>query len=102
MKPVLTITLTILLSAAFSGAYAQDFKKQQQSQERTIKAAKRNNKITDREYEKLMKEQLIIRETIAGASEDGIWTAREKNAVSGKLGRAGRRLHRYKTNGEVY
>ena len=100
MKPVTAIA--ILLLFAYNTAGAQDFKKQQQAQERTIKAAQRKHRITEREYEKLIKEQYIIKETIARAAEDGIWTARERNAVSGKLERAGKRLSRYKRNGEVY
>jgi uncharacterized membrane protein YebE (DUF533 family) len=100
MKQAAAIAAIFLF--AFTAASAQDFKKQQQAQEHAIKAAQRKHRITDREYEKLMKEQYIIQETIERAAEDGLWTAREKNAVAGKLERAGRRLQRYKTNREIY
>ena len=96
-------TITFLLFCLFSiPLHAQNFKKEQQSQERTIKAAQRKHRISDREYEKLMREQYAIKQAIEKAAFDGIWTAREKNAVAGKLDRAENRLRRYKTNGEVY
>lgn len=100
MKKQSFILLAICLSGISAGA--QNFDKQQQAQERTIRAAQRKHKITALEYRKLMREQYIIQETIAKAAYDGIWTAHEKNAVAGKLERAEKRLRRYKTNGEVY
>ena len=96
------MVITTIFLFGHSSAGAQHFKKQQQAQERTIKAAQRRHRISDLEYEKLMKEQYAIREAIARYAKDGIWTAREKNAVATRLERAGKRLHRYKTNGEVF
>ena len=82
--------------------HAQNFRAQQQSQERTIKAAYKKGRVTANEYEKLMREQEIIRETIRKYSYDGIWTEHEKIVVHDKLVRAQKRLRRYRTNGEVY
>lgn len=95
---------TLLCLAFGFSARAQDpnFKAKQKAQERTIKAAQKSHKISDREYEKLMKEQYIIQSAIEKAEIDGVWTAKEKNAVHDKLVRAEKRLMRYKTNGEVY
>ena len=100
MKSII-ITAAILCACSV-GAYAQNFKKDQLAQERTIKAAQKKHRISDREYEKLMKEQYAIKQAIEKADYDGVWTAREKTAVAGKLDRAENRLRRYKTNGEVY
>jgi hypothetical protein len=96
---IITIVLCLFVGMA---AQAQNFKKQQQAQERTIQAAQRSHRISDREYEKLMKEQYAIKEAIEKAAYDGIWTAREKNAVDAKLIRAGNRLRKYRNNREVY
>jgi len=101
MKPAAIIAITSIFLFAYSPVSAQSFTKQQQSQERTIKAAQRKHRISDLEYEKLMKEQYAIRAAISRAAGDGIWTAREKNAIAGKLERANKRLKRYKTNNEV-
>lgn len=95
------LTLFIGLGVSFS-ANAQNFKAKQKSQERTIKAAYKSGKITEREYYKLMDEQEAIKEAIVKYSIDEVWTPHEKNVVHDKLVRAEKRLRRYKTNGEVY
>lgn len=98
------IVITFLCLAIAFGARAQapNFKQKQKSQEKTIKAAQKYRKISDREYEKLMKEQYLIQAAIEKAEIDGVWTAHEKNAIHDKLVRAEKRLTRYKTNGEIY
>jgi len=101
MKTITTIMLGIAICSSVA-AGAQNFRAQQQSQERTIKAAYKKGKVTPNEYEKLMREQDIIREAIRKYSYDGIWTEHEKNVVHDKLARAQKRLRRYRTNGEVY
>lgn len=83
-------------------ANAQNFKAKQKSQERTIKVAYKQGKITEREYLKLIDEQEKIKEAIFKYAKDDIWTPHEKNVVHDKLVRAEKRLRRYKTNGEVY
>jgi hypothetical protein len=95
------LTLFIGLGLSVS-ANAQNFKAKQKSQERTIKAAYKSGKITEREYYKLMDEQEAIKEAIVKYSIDEVWTPHEKNVVHDKLVRAEKRLRRYKTNGEVY
>ena len=97
-----TLTLLCIAMAFAAGAQEPNFKRKQQSQEKTIKAAQRSHKISDREYEKLMKEQSLIQAAIEKAEIDGIWTAKEKNAIHDKLVRAEKRLTRYRTNGEIY
>lgn len=83
-------------------ANAQDFKGKLKSQEKTIKAALKSKKITDREYEKLMMENQTIKNTLEKYQLDGVLTSKEKNTIHDKLVRSEKRLGRYKTNGEVY
>lgn len=95
--------ITIFFSLFFSiSAYAQNFKAKQASQERTIKTAYKKGRITEREYQKLLDEQDIIKETIRKYEADKYLTPHEKNVIHDKLVKAEKRLKRYKTNGEVY
>lgn len=82
--------------------HAQDFKKQQQKQERSIKAAYKQKIITTSEYEKLMKEQYEIKLTIEKCEKDGVMTSKEKNRINADLEAAKDRLEKYKTNAEKY
>lgn len=96
-------TMIVLLALALAlPAAAQNFRSRQKAQERTIRAAYKRGRVTAREYEKLMREQQIIRETIDKAHFDGILTPKEKNHIHDKLERAERRIRRYRTNNEVY
>lgn len=83
-------------------ASAQNFKKDQQKQERIIKAAYKQKKITTVEYEKLMKEQYSIKQTIEKYEKDGVMTSKEKNNLNRDLKNAEERLGKYKTNAEQY
>jgi thiol:disulfide interchange protein len=89
----LTISLEVI---------AQDFKKEQQKQEKTIKAAYKRKEITTSEYEKLMKEQYEIKLTIEKCEKDGVMTSKEKNRINSDLDAAKERLEKYKTNAEKY
>lgn len=100
--PMRTIALLALALALSAPGFSQNFKGRQQTQERTIRAAYKKGRVTAREYDKLMKEQQVIREAIREAGADGVFTPKEKNRIHDKLERAERRLRRYKTNGEVY
>jgi hypothetical protein len=95
------VFLTVLL-AAYTAAHAQNFHRDQRTQEKTIHCAYKRGKVTEQEYHKLMKEQQVIRTAIRKYDADGRWTPHEKNVVHDKLVRADKRLDRYKTNGEVY
>lgn len=81
---------------------AQNFKKDQQKQERIIKTAYKQKKITTLEYEKLMKEQYSIKQTIEKYEKDGVMTSKEKNNLNRDLKNAEERLGKYKTNAEQY
>ena len=100
MKPAIICLLWSMLSLTV--CHAQNFHKQQKSQEKLIKAAYKKGKVTEMEFEKLMKEQDIIKLTIEKYEADDIWTPSEKNRIHDKLQRAEKRLRRYKTNGEIY
>lgn len=92
----------VLLLCINTAVYAQDFKGQQKKQEKLIKATYKQKKITELEYNKLMREQEIIKQTMDEYAADDIWTSKEKNAIHAKLERAEKRLKKYKTNNEIY
>jgi septal ring factor EnvC (AmiA/AmiB activator) len=94
------IFLLLALCLVGTAAHAQNFKKQQADQERTIKNCQRKHIITDDEYEKLMKEQRAIKKAIEKADEDQVYTGKEKDKISAMIEHAANRLTRYKTNGE--
>lgn len=100
MKKVWVIVLALIIIAQV--AHAQDFKAKQKEQEKAIKAAHKAKKITDLEYEKLMQEQEIIKQTMEDYALDDVWTPKEKNAIHAKLERAAKRIRKYKTNNEIY
>ncbi len=102
MKNIYALLFILWTSMTAFSAAAQNFKSKQKSQERTIKAAYKNGKVTEREYYKLMNEQEIIKSAIKKYEADDIWTPHEKNVIHDKLVRAEKRLRRYKTNSEVY
>lgn len=102
MKKLYFIFLVLIGLFLVTPAEAQNFKAKQQAQERTIRVAHKKGKITDREYEKLMDEQMAIKMAIEKYEYDEIWTPHEKNVVHDKLVRAEKRLRRYRTNGEIY
>lgn len=104
MKKALLLTGLLLTVAVSTMAQKPQNKliAQQKGQEKTIKTALKQKKVSPNEYEKLMKEQEVIKNFIGQSDADGVWTSKELNALYGKLERAEKRLKRYKTNGEIY
>lgn len=102
MKYIRVVMLMLSLVSISITVSAQNFKKDQQKQERIIKAAYKQKKITTLEYEKLMKEQYSIKQTIEKYEKDGIMTSKEKNNLNRDLKNAEERLGKYKTNAEQY
>lgn len=102
MKLMIQLFSVVLLLCISIAVYAQDFKGQQKKQEKLIKATYKQKKITELEYNKLMREQEIIKQTMDEYAADDIWTSKEKNAIHAKLERAEKRLKKYKTNNEIY
>lgn len=97
------LVLLIVMLFAGTATFAQeDLKARQKKQERAIETAYKKKKVTELEYNKLMREQEIIKEAIKEYEADDDFSAKEKNAVYGKLQRAEKRLKKYKTNSEVY
>jgi len=84
---------------SFAGG-GRDLVRQQEKQERTIKAAHKRGKVTGKEFQKLMGEQKTIKRYIDLADADNYWSLAEKKRVKGKLDRAENRLKRYKHNWE--
>lgn len=102
MKYIRVVILMLSFVSMSIAVSAQNFKKDQQKQERIIKAAYKQKKITTLEYEKLMKEQYSIKQTIEKYEKDGIMTSKEKNSLNKDLKNAEERLGKYKTNAEQY
>lgn len=100
MKKIALLIVAVLFVSLHTNA--QNFKAEQKKQEKIIRSAHKSKKVTDLEYEKLMKEQQTIKYTIEKYEMDGVLDAHEKNVIHDKLERAERRLRRYRTNGEVY
>jgi hypothetical protein len=96
------LVTSFLLFGFICSATAQNFSAQQKKQEKLIKATYKKGRVTQQEYQKLMHEQDVIKETIEKYKADGILTPTEKNRIYDKLQRAEKRLKRYKTNGEIY
>lgn len=97
-----TMVLLIIFSGIGVTAKAQNFSSMQKKQEAIIKSAYKHKKLSENEYEKLMKEQGQIKVAIAKAEADEVWTPREKNSVNSKLEKAKLRLAKYENNSEVY
>jgi len=102
MKKVILLIAAILCIISGAYAQAQKYRAEQKEQERTIKAAYKRHKVTEREYLKLMDEQDAIKHAIEKYDAEGVWTYHQQEVVVGKLERARDRLKRYKTNGERY
>lgn len=100
MKSLLTLLL-VVFSISICAAQ-QSLEENQKQQEKRIKAAYNNKKLTELEYSKLMEEQKTIKDAIQVAKADGVMTPKEKNAINGKLNRAEKRLIKYQQNAEVY
>ncbi len=96
------IIIAIILMFGSTAIFAQNFKARQQKQENIIKAACKSKRVSELECEKLMGEQLTIKNTMTKYEADGVLDAHEKNVINDKLLRAEKRLKRYRTNGEVY
>lgn len=102
MQKMRIMILALLAILCATTSYAQDFKKEQQKQERAIKTSYKKKEITTSEYEKLMKEQYEIKQTIEKSEKDGVLTSKEKNRINSDLESAKDRLLKYKTNAEKY
>lgn len=99
MKRIAAVIVALTLCTP---AIAQNFKAQQRAQEKVIEKTYKKHKITELEYNKLMREQDIIKATIRKYEADHYLDPHEKNVIHDKLERAEKRLRRYKTNSEIY
>ncbi|MBL7717897.1 MAG: hypothetical protein JNL72_03600 [Flavipsychrobacter sp.] len=102
MKKSAIILTSIVMLCCTVTAGAQNFKAKQKEQVKAIKAAFKAKKVTENEYNKLMDEQEIIKQTIEKYEVDNYLDAHEKNVIHDKQRRAADRLRRYKTNSERY
>jgi len=96
--------VSVLSLMSWSGSvYAQgkhNFENELRKQRNRIELARRNGRITPKEYDKLLKEQQAIRNAIDKARRDGYIDAGEVKSIRGKLDRSAHRLRKYKTNNE--
>ncbi len=101
MRSGIIVLLIAVLVGVNTTTYAQeDLKTRQEKLEKAIKEAYEKKEITELEYDKLMKEQDIIKKLRETCLEDEYLEANEKDAIHNKLVRAKKRLQRYKTNSE--
>lgn len=97
------LILILLLTAGIAvSALAQNFPKEMKQQRAHIEAIYKKKRITDKEYNKLLEEQHIIKYTYEKYNRDGYLSPDEKNRIASKLQRAAKRLKRYQSNGERY
>ena len=100
MKVVLWTLFFILQVGLVSAHERFGFKIKQEKQERIVKEAFADGRLTEHEYLKLMHQQEVIKESIATADLDNNWTAVEHNTVLAKLKRAEKKLKKYERNTE--
>ena len=101
MKRILFLLIPLLICFT-TDIQAQNFKSRQKEQIKAVKAAYKAKKVTENEYNKLMDEQEVIKNTIEKYEADGYLDSHEKNVIADKQDRAKDRLRRYKTNSERY
>lgn len=81
---------------------AQNFTKELKQQRANIEAAYKKKRLTEKEYNKLLAEQDVIKYAIEKYNSDGYFSPEEKNRIASKLQRATNRLRRYQNNNERY
>lgn len=98
LKSSLLVFLTFICQQAYCQNFAADLRKLNSD----INTAKKAGKLTDVEYDKLKKEQDLIKMAIEKAKADDIFTPDEKNKIHAKIVRSKKRLAKYKVNREIY
>ena len=94
--------MLFMICGIANGIYAQNFPKDMKQQRTNIETAYKKKRITDMEYNKLIAEQDVIKNTYDKYNNDGYLSPEEKNRIASKLQRAARRLKRYQNNAERY
>lgn len=100
MKVILCTLLLVIQVGILSAHERFGFKIKQENQERIVKEAYADGRLSEHEYLKLMHQQEVIKESIATADLDNNWTALEHNTVLAKLKRAEKKLKKYERNTE--
>lgn len=78
------------------------FDKEQARQENIIQLAFSNGNLTQNEYNKLMRQQEIIKEAIEDADMDHHWTKLEYDEVNRMLKKSAKKVNRYQRNKEKF
>ncbi len=97
MKKYLLV-LFIFISVSAMANPANQYRREQQRQERTIERAWRQGALTEREYQQLMRAQDRIIRTIQISNRDRFWTPMEIHRVENLLDREAIRIRRYARN----
>lgn len=96
------VLLLVLMYGLSLNTNAQNFPKEMKQQRANIEAAYKKKRITEKEYNKLLQEQDIIKETYDKYNSDDYLSPEEKNRIASKLQRAAKRIRRYQNNNERY
>lgn len=99
LKQFVLLIFCIVIS---NSVFAQNFEKTAAQQKAAIRSAYKKKRLTQREYEKLLEEQDIIKDAIAKYKSDGYFSSDEKNKIASKQQRAANRLKKYQKNRERY
>lgn len=102
MKKIFFTFFLVFSATILFAQKGNDLIKAQHKQEKTIKDVYKKEKITELEYNKLMREQSNIKGLIETATIDNHWSSVELNQVNAKLVRASKRITRYQMNSEKY
>lgn len=79
-----------------------DFKQEQDKQKRKIHRLYEQNRITEREFNKLNRAHQVILKEIHRANRDGKWTLRERKEISHRLEKTNRLMFKFLPRDEVY
>lgn len=102
MKKIMLV-LFFMIQASLLFAFDRfAFDKEQMRQENIIKIAFSEGRITQLEYNKLIRQQEIIKERIEDADMDHYWTTLEHKQIKNLLKQSDKKVRRYQRNREVY
>ncbi len=102
MKKTLLVLILIINSVSLFAYDRAAFDKEQQRQENIIQLAFSNGNLTQNEYNKLIRQQEIIKEAIEDADLDHHWTKLEYDEVNSMLKKAAKKVNRYQRNREQF
>lgn len=95
------VALTLLfVSKNALGQSSKSYQNQLSQQKKQIQKAYKKQQLSLKEYNKLVQEQDVIKNSLEKAERDGNIDKSEQKHLNGKLDRAANRLKKYKSNNE--